>query len=65
MTKFQLNKKDVEKILEIMNKFPQDRNYELEYYPGAIGYSIEMTVPVSLKGQMGTFKIDITDPGEW
>lgn len=65
MTKFQLKKKEVEKILEIMNKFPQETNYQLEYYPGAIGYSIEMTVTVSIKGQVGTFKIDITDPEEW
>jgi len=65
MTKFQLNKTDVEKILEVMNKFPQNRNYEFEYHPGAIGYYIEMTVPISIKGQEGSFKIEITDPGKW
>jgi hypothetical protein len=65
MTKFQLNRKDVNKIMEVMDKFPQSKNYELEYHPGAIGYHIEMTVPISIKGQEGTFKIEITDPGDW
>lgn len=65
MTKINISKKDVERILELMEKFPKESNYTLEYYPGAIGYTIEMVVPVSIKGILGDFKVEITDPGEW
>ena len=61
-----LQKKDVEKMLELMNKFPQESNYLVEYdcSPG-LGYTIDMIVNVSIKGQQGQFKVPVTDVDSW
>lgn len=64
--KIQLQKKDVEKILELMDKFPQESNYQIDYVStSGLGYSIDMIVPISVKGHTGEFKISITDSSNW
>lgn len=64
--KIQLQKKDVEKILELMDKFPQESNYQIDYVStSGLGYSIDMFVPISVKGHTGEFKISITDSSNW
>ena len=61
-----LTKNDVEAMLAVMNKFPQDKNYQIEYdtTPG-LGYTLAVVVDVSIKGQPGEFKIDIATPEMW
>lgn len=62
---FYLEKKDVEKILETMNKFPQENKYCLEYSSYGIGSSLDMIIPISIKGQPGEFKVEIFGSDEW
>ena len=64
--KIHLQKKDVEKMLEIMNKFPQDTNYQIDYSTSAgTGYTIDICVNVSIKGHQGEFRIPVTDVDSW
>ena len=64
--KIHLQKKDVEKMLEIMNKFPQDTNYQIDYNASAgLGYNLVMCVNVSIKGHQGEFRIPVTDESNW
>jgi len=65
MNTFYLQKKDVEKILETMNKFPQKENYRFEYDCHGIGSSLDMIVPISIKGQPGEFKVEIFGSDDW
>jgi len=65
MTTFYLQKKDVQKILETMNRFPQEENYRFEYEYHGIGTSLDMVVPISIKGQPGEFKVEIFGSDDW
>jgi len=58
-----LQKRDVEKILEVINKFPnQDQNYKLEYHDDSgIGYSIDLVLKYNINGFDGEFRIPIVD----
>ena len=64
--KIYIKKNEIEKILELMNKFPQESNYQLDYVNSSgLGYTIDMIVPVSIKGHTGDFKVSITDSSNW
>jgi hypothetical protein len=64
--KFNLSKDEVVGILELMNNFPQDTNYEFDYAVSAgIGHTLSVVIPISVKGHKGTFKIEITGPENW
>lgn len=65
--RIQFHKKDIEKILEIINKFPeQDKNYQLEYTesPG-LGYCIGLILKHKVNGIEGELKIPIVDVDQW
>lgn len=60
-------KKDIEKILDIINKFPeQEKNYQLEYAnsPG-LGYCIHLILEHEVNGVKGELRIPIADVDEW
>ena len=64
--KIQFQKKDIEKILELMNKFPQDSNYQFDYVQSSnLGYTIDMIVNVSIKGHEGEFRVPIAGVEGW
>jgi hypothetical protein len=65
--KIQFKKKDIEKILEIINKFPeQDKNYELEYTESSgLGYCLDLILPHSINGVEGELKVSIVDVDQW
>ena len=52
-----------------MNKFPdgcnEASNYEFNYSSHGIGCSLDMKIPISIKGQRGDFTIEIFGPDEW
>lgn len=65
MSNTYLSKEEVEKILDVMNKFPQDRKYRLEYTTHGIGSCLDIFVNMSVKGQEGEFKIELTSSEDW
>lgn len=69
MTTLYLSKKDIEKILETMNKFPDGSNevgnYKFEHSSCGIGSSLDMIIPISIKGQLGDFRVVIFGPDDW
>lgn len=62
-----LNKKDLIKMLEVVEKFPEydNQNFEIEYYSCGLGYAIDMVIKSELNGVAGDFKIPIADSGDW
>jgi len=60
-------KKDIENILEIINKFPeQDKNYQLEYTESSgLGYCIHLILRHKVNGIEGELKIPIVDVDQW
>ena len=53
-------------MLEIMNKFPQDTLYHIDYSnTSGVGYNIDIIVNVSIKGHQGEFRIPVTDVDSW
>lgn len=61
-----IHKKDILKILETMEKFPSESNYQLVYdnTPG-LGYCIDMIIPLTLDNQKGEFKVPIVGVENW
>lgn len=60
-------KKDLEKMLEIINTFPeQEQNYQLEYSisPG-LGYCIDLVMVCDVNGVNGEFKVPIVGVSDW
>lgn len=54
------------KILEIMDEFPQESNYQLEYdATSGIGYTIDIIIPTKIKSQQGNFVINIAGIDDW
>lgn len=64
--KFLLNKDEVERILEVMEKFPRDESYEFDYRTGGgIGSTLDMIVPTVVEEIYGHFTVNITSPEDW
>lgn len=65
--RIQFQKKDIEKILEIINKFPeQDKTYQLEYTESSgLGYCIHLILDYKTNGIKGELKIPIVDVDQW
>ena len=65
--KFNMSKTEVEKILEVMKKFPQNvDSYKFDYSAhGGIGHTLDMFVTLVSNNIEGEFKIDITDTSNW
>ena len=61
------NKKDLEKLLEIINKFPeQQKDYKLEYKSSSgLGYCIDLILDHEVNGILGELKIPIHGVDQW
>lgn len=65
-TKIYIQRKDIEKILETMDKFPTESNYQLVYdNSSGIGYTIDMIIPVSIENTEGQFTVEIAGVDNW
>ena len=61
-----ITKKDVEKILDVMNKFPKDTTYCLESDSSSgIGSTITLTLKTTVEGLAGEFTIEISGVEDW
>lgn len=59
-------KEEIEKILEIMNKFPDAKNFVLEQDSSSgIGSVTSLTVFTEVNGYDGEFKIEISGVEDW
>ena len=58
--------KNVEKILEIMKKFPNATNFELlEEGKNGIGSIINLKFFIEVNGVIGEFKVEISGIEDW
>lgn len=61
-----ITKKDVEKILEVMNKFPNDTTYLLESDSSSgIGSTMTLTLQTTIEGLAGEFTVEIGGVEDW
>lgn len=61
-----ITKKDVEKILEVMNKFPKDTEYLLESDSSSgIGSTMTLTLQTTVEGLAGEFTVEISGVEDW
>ena len=60
-----LHKEDVEKILKIMNDFPDASSFQLEQLGGEIGTITKLTVNTSVNGYLGEFTTEISGVENW
>lgn len=62
-----LNKKDLIKMLEIVQQFPEYENkpFKIKYYSCELGGTIDMIIETSVNGIKGELKIPIVDVSDW
>lgn len=61
-----ITKKDVEKILDVMNKFPKDTTYVLESDSSSgIGSTMTLTLQTTVEGLAGEFTVEIGGVEDW
>lgn len=62
-----LNKKDLIKMLEVIEKFPEyeNRNFRLEYSSCEIGQTVDMIIETIVNGIAGELRISIADVSDW
>ena len=61
-----ITKQDVEKILDVMNKFPEDTTYCLESDSSSgIGSTITLTLQTTVEGFAGKFTVEIAGVEDW
>jgi hypothetical protein len=61
-----LNRKDIEKILDVLNKFPEVTNFELDQEMcGGIGTIISMTFDQTVNEVNGAMTIEISGVKDW
>lgn len=61
-----ITKKDVEKILDVMSKFPADTTYYLESDSSSgIGSIITLTLKTTVEGLAGEFTVEISSVEDW
>ena len=61
-----ITKKDVEKILDVMNKFPEDTTYVLESDSSSgIGSTMTLTLKTTVEGLAGEFTVEIAGVEDW
>lgn len=64
--KFVLNKTEVEKILDVMKKFPQGvESYRFDYTTSGIGHTLDIFIPVTVEDIPGELKVNITGVENW
>ena len=61
-----LTRKDIEKILETMDKFPEARSFQLTEEGGnGIGTILSLTVDTVINGMSGEFTVEISGVEDW
>lgn len=61
-----LTKKDVEKMLEVMDRFPEAKSFRLEQEGGSgIGTITTMTIDTNINGYEGEFTVEISGVEDW
>ena len=61
-----LNRKDLEKIKDVLDKFPEIDNFELEQESGSgIGSVTLMTIFTDVNGAKGSFTVEISGVEDW
>nr|QMP82860.1 MAG: hypothetical protein [Caudoviricetes sp.] len=62
-----LNKKDLIKMLEVIEKFPEyeNRNFRLEYSSCEFGQTVDMIIETIVNGIAGELRISIADVSDW
>jgi hypothetical protein len=61
-----ITKKDAEKILDVMNKFPEDTVYRLKMdNSSGIGSTMTLTVETTVEGLAGKFTVEISGVENW
>ena len=60
-----LHKEDVEKILKIMNDFPDASSFQLEQLGGEIGTITKLIVSTCVNGYLGEFTTEISGVENW
>jgi hypothetical protein len=61
-----ITKKDAEKILDVMNKFPEDTVYRLVTdNSSGIGSTMTLTVETTVEGLAGKFTVEISGVENW
>jgi hypothetical protein len=61
-----ITKKDAEKILDVMNKFPEDTVYRLAMdNSSGIGSTMTLTVETTVEGLAGKFTVEISGVENW
>ncbi len=64
--KFLLSKEEVENILKVMEKFPRDEKYQLDYRADSgIGSTLDIIIPTVVDEIYGHFTVNITSPEDW
>jgi hypothetical protein len=61
-------KKDIKKILEILENFPEVSELtqiKLDYYCGSIGNSLNLIIPIDHNGVIGEFTTEIFGTEDW
>jgi len=60
-----LNKDDLAKISEVLDKFPDSSVFKLSKESCAIGYILNLIIDVNLHGIPGEFKTEISGVDNW
>ena len=61
-----ITKKDVEKIIDVMNKFPNETTYCLESDSSSgIGSTMTLTLQTTVEGLSGEFTVEISGVEDW
>lgn len=61
-----LNRSDVEKMLETLNKFPDLDVFELEQHShSGLGSVTEMTFATKVNGVAGSFSVEVSGVDKW
>jgi hypothetical protein len=61
-----ITKKDAEKILDVMKKFPEDTVYRLKMdNSSGIGSTMTLTVETTVEGFAGNFTVEISGVENW
>jgi hypothetical protein len=61
-----ITKKDVEKIIDVMNKFPNETTYCLESDSSSgIGSTMTLTLQTTVEGLSGEFTVEISGVENW
>jgi hypothetical protein len=61
-----LKRKDVEKIINVLDQFPDIDTFEIDQEGGSgIGTSTYMTFAYTVKGHRGSFNIEISGVEDW